>query len=211
MEHEKTIRQPKQKRSIQTKERILSAAMQLFCKKGYFETTTNEIAKAAGISIGSLYSYFSDKDTILAELLDRHHEHFMSVFEILNTEMNTRLYSENLREWLRCLVRNLIDLHLTVKDFNRVLNELYYVKPEVAAVLDLHMGEIRKAVLDLLTRNVNKAHAADLEAVSFVVVDFVSVLVDRIVLKGLTIESERIFKVGTDMLYSACFHNLNAD
>ena len=71
MDNEKTVRQPKQKRSIQMKEKILSAAMQLICDMGFFETTTNEIAKAAGISIGSLYSYFSDKDTILAELLER--------------------------------------------------------------------------------------------------------------------------------------------
>ena len=122
MDNEKTVRQPKQKRSIQMKEKILSAAMQLICDMGFFETTTNEIAKAAGISIGSLYSYFSDKDTILAELLERHHQHFMSVFEVLSTEMNVQLYSENLHEWLRRLVMKLIDLHLTVKDFNRALS-----------------------------------------------------------------------------------------
>ena len=50
MDNEKTVRQPKQKRSIQMKEKILSAAMQLICDMGFFETTTNEIAKAAGNS-----------------------------------------------------------------------------------------------------------------------------------------------------------------
>ena len=38
MDNEKTVRQPKQKRSIQMKEKILSAAMQLICDKGFFET-----------------------------------------------------------------------------------------------------------------------------------------------------------------------------
>lgn len=207
MDGEKAIRQPKQRRSIQMKERILSAAMGQICEKGFFETTTNEMAKAAGISIGSLYSYFSDKDAILAELLDRHHEHFMSVFETLNTDMNVRLYSENPHEWLSCLVQNLIDLHLSVKDFNRVLSELYYVKPDVARVLDLHMEEVRKTVLELLTQDAGRVKAADLEAASVVIVDFISALVDRIVFKGILVEDERIFSVGIDMLCSACFLN----
>lgn len=209
MDNEKTVRQPKQKRSIQMKEKILSAAMQLICDKGFFETTTNEIAKAAGISIGSLYSYFSDKDTILAELLERHHQHFMSVFEVLSTEMNVQLYSENLHEWLRRLVMKLIDLHLSVKDFNRALSELYYAKPEVAAILDSHEEEIRRAVLELLRENVSRVQADDLEAASVIIVDFINALVDRAVFKSTSIENERILDVGTDMLYMACFHKEN--
>ena len=209
MDNEKTVRQPKQKRSIQMKEKILSAAMQLICDKGFFETTTNEIAKAAGISIGSLYSYFSDKDTILAELLERHHQHFMSVFEVLSTEMNVQLYSENLHEWLRRLVMKLIDLHLSVKDFNRALSELYYAKPEVAAILDSHEEEIRRAVLELLRENVSRVQADDLEAASVVIVDFINALVDRAVFKSTSIENERILDVGTDRLYMACFHKEN--
>lgn len=206
MDTEKTIRQPKQKRSMEMKEKILSSAMVLICEKGFFQMTTNEIAKEAGISIGSLYSYFLDKDTILAELLERHHNHFMTVFQTLNTEMNRRLYTENLHEWLRCLVIKLIDLHLSVKDFNRALEELYYAKQDVAAVLDLHREEIRKAVLELLTRNQDRVKAGDLEAASVVIVDFIDALVDRIVFKSTPIEKERILNTGVTMLYEACFY-----
>lgn len=205
MDNDKTIRLPKQKRSIQMKEKILGAAMRLICEKGYFETTTNEIAKEAGISIGSLYSYFSDKDAILGDLLERHHAHFTSVFETLNTEMNVRLYSENPREWLQRLVQKLVDLHQSVKDFNRALDELYYAKPDVAAVLDSHMEEIRAFVLDLLRQNAGRVKVKDLEAASVAIVDFINALVDRIVFKATAIEAERILDVGVDMLYSACF------
>lgn len=206
MDTEKTIRQPKQKRSMEMKERILSSAMRLICEKGFFQMTTNEIAKAAGISIGSLYSYFSDKDTILAELLERHHNHFMTVFQTLNTEMNRRLYTENLQEWLRRLVKKLIDLHLCVKDFNKALEELYYAKKDVAAVLDLHREEIRKVVLELLGRNQDRVKADDLEAASVVIVDFIDALVDRIVFKSTPVEEERILDTGVTMLYEACFY-----
>jgi Transcriptional regulator len=70
------VRQPVQDRSINKREKILNAALELFCEVGYYKTTTNEIAKRAHVSIGSLYSYFADKDTIFFEVLDRYHHKF---------------------------------------------------------------------------------------------------------------------------------------
>lgn len=48
---------------------ILEAASQLFDRGG---ATTTSIAARAGVSIGSLYEYFRDKDAILGSLVDRH-------------------------------------------------------------------------------------------------------------------------------------------
>ena len=64
----KSVRQPKQSRSIEKKESILNAALTMFGEKGYYNTTTNEIAEAAGVSIGTLYAYFENKETILLEI-----------------------------------------------------------------------------------------------------------------------------------------------
>jgi len=64
------IREPKQKRSIEKKERIIKAGYDLFAEKGYFSTNTAEIAKAAGVSTGIVYGYFHDKRDILLETLD---------------------------------------------------------------------------------------------------------------------------------------------
>ena len=64
------IREPKQKRSIEKKERIIRAGYDLFAKKGYFSTNTAEIAKEAGVSTGIVYGYFHDKRDILLEALD---------------------------------------------------------------------------------------------------------------------------------------------
>lgn len=66
---EKSIRQPKQQRSIDKKERIIKAAYELFSEKGYHSTVTSDIAKRAGVSTGIVYGYFADKRDILFYVL----------------------------------------------------------------------------------------------------------------------------------------------
>ena len=51
------VREPIQKRSIEKKEKIISAGFGLICKKGYYNTNTAEIAKAANVSTGILKKY----------------------------------------------------------------------------------------------------------------------------------------------------------
>ena len=137
MENKKSVRRPQQKRSIQMKETILEVSKSLFCENGYYNTTTNEIAKTAGISIGSLYSYFPDKDAILTELLERSNQyHFSNVFEKLRPESSAQLYLKEPKKWLYDLVNTLIQLHEAEKDFLRELNVLYFAKPEVKAIKD---------------------------------------------------------------------------
>lgn len=201
MNVEKNIREPKQKRSIQMKEKILDAAMVLICEKGYFDTTTNEIAKTAKISIGSLYSYFADKDTILMELLERYNQYFMAVFEDIKTEANAQLYKTDKHKWLVCLVENLIKLHLFAEDFAKELNVLYYAKPEVTAVMNKQSEKIRASILDILMQNKEDIKVTDLEAASIVIFDFISALVDRIVFKENVTDSKCIIDTGIDMLY----------
>lgn len=65
-------RQPTQARARETVEAIIEAAAQVFERHGYTAGTTNRIAERAGVSIGSLYEYFPDKDAILIELSKRH-------------------------------------------------------------------------------------------------------------------------------------------
>lgn len=72
---DKDVRIPRQKRSIEKKQRIIKVAHQLFDKNGYYATNTAMIAKQAGLSVCSIYSYFQDKkDIMLACLQDNSEE-----------------------------------------------------------------------------------------------------------------------------------------
>ncbi len=78
--HPATVRRkPTQARSERTVARILDAAAHVFAELGYTATTTNHVAKAAGVSIGSLYQYFPNKDALLVALEERHLDDAMVV------------------------------------------------------------------------------------------------------------------------------------
>lgn len=66
----KLVRQPQQERSIEKKNKIITAGYQLFSEVGYYGTNTAEIAKRAGVSTGIVYGYFSDKRDILICVLE---------------------------------------------------------------------------------------------------------------------------------------------
>jgi AcrR family transcriptional regulator len=52
-------------------ERILDGGARVLTERGYQDASTNRIAREAGVSPGSLYHYFADKDAIVAELTRR--------------------------------------------------------------------------------------------------------------------------------------------
>ncbi|TIC83254.1 TetR/AcrR family transcriptional regulator [Nocardioides sp. GY 10113] len=65
-------RNPSQARSRQTVERIVAAGRTVLADEGYDAFSTNRVAAAAGVSPGSLYQYFADKEAILAVVIDRY-------------------------------------------------------------------------------------------------------------------------------------------
>src|SRR5690348_6485855 len=62
---------PVQQRAADTIEVILQAAAQILQKRGRSALNTNHIAERAGISVGTLYQYFPNKQAILIEIARR--------------------------------------------------------------------------------------------------------------------------------------------
>jgi len=61
-------RMPRQARATQTVASIVEAAAQILEKGGLATFTTNAVAERAGVSIGTLYQYFADKDALVIAL-----------------------------------------------------------------------------------------------------------------------------------------------
>ncbi|MGB3542976.1 TetR/AcrR family transcriptional regulator [Rubrivirga sp.] len=63
-------KRPQQERSRITVEAVLEAAAQVLEAGGYAGLTTTAVAERAGVSIGTLYQYFPDKDAVVAGLVE---------------------------------------------------------------------------------------------------------------------------------------------
>lgn len=100
-------RKPTQERSREMVEWILEAALRLFSEKGYKLTTTNKIAELAGVSVGSLYHYFPNKESILLELGVLHRK--MVYHEII--AMLKRGSGTDLRDALKKVIGRVVKLH----------------------------------------------------------------------------------------------------
>lgn len=64
-------KQPRQARARHTVEAIIEASARILEQQGHGGFTTNGVAELAGVSIGTLYQYFPDKDALLGELIAR--------------------------------------------------------------------------------------------------------------------------------------------
>lgn len=62
---------PRQQRSREMVTRLLDATAATLAERGLDHTTTNHIAERAGVSVGSLYQYFPDKNALVEALLER--------------------------------------------------------------------------------------------------------------------------------------------
>src|ERR1017187_3771063 len=74
-------RDPAQERSRQTVDAIVEAAGRLLVEHGRLGVTTNAVAERAGVSIGSLYQYFPNKEAIFAALQERHRDQVMPLIQ----------------------------------------------------------------------------------------------------------------------------------
>ena len=111
---------PRQERSMVTVDAIFEAASQVFSENGY-DVTTDKIAERAGVSIGTLYQYFPNKDSILFGLWKRHVveaeaivDSFMEDF-LLNHEKDASM--------TRILVEYMIALHLDNPGQHRLFSD----------------------------------------------------------------------------------------
>ena len=81
-------KQPQQSRSAQLVADILEAAIRVLVRDGAYQFTTARVAEAAGVSVGSLYQYFPNKEAILFRLQAVEWQQTMSQLEHILGDLN---------------------------------------------------------------------------------------------------------------------------
>ncbi|KJC60815.1 hypothetical protein UP10_11305 [Bradyrhizobium sp. LTSPM299] len=152
----KARKQPLQQRSRETVAVILEAAARVLEQRGLEGYNTNAVAERGGISVGSVYQYFPNKDALTLALIARFED------ELLEKVRDAFAASEgkSLTAALKLLVRAQIEVHAERAGLNRILEtEEDRLRPTssdssasgelkalVRALLERHRSEIGKPV-----------------------------------------------------------------
>lgn len=74
-------RKAKQDRARETVGVVLEAAARVLARHGYAGATTNRIAEAAGVSVGTVYEYFANKEAVFEALVEREMEELLAALQ----------------------------------------------------------------------------------------------------------------------------------
>lgn len=203
VENRRNSRNLKQARAFNTKEKIIEIAYKLFCEKGYYKTTSIEIAKTAGVSIGCFYSYFKDKDAVFFEILDLYNRDFLQITNEISNMLGE--YKKDKKKWLLFVINKLVDMHEASKDLNKELNTLYNSNSTVASVLDEQHNKVKRFIIDFFTMCKSDIKVNDIDAAAIIVYDMIDSIVNRIVFDKKDMEPDRILQAGIEALNKYLF------
>ncbi|WP_203448842.1 MULTISPECIES: TetR/AcrR family transcriptional regulator [unclassified Mycobacteroides] len=149
-------RTPRQERSRLMVERIVDAGRQVLIEHGYEGASTNRIAEAAGISPGSLYQYFPNKDVIIAAVVDEYADRITAAVTHELMEQVGRASD------LHAVRRTLAVLLDTMSEQPELLRAMIEHTPRLGlgskiADFERRVGEL--AVMDLRVRSSTSKHA----------------------------------------------------
>ena len=145
------VREPIQKRSIEKKEKIIKYGFDLICEKGYYSTNTAEIAKAAGVSTGIVYSYFNDKHDILLAGLKRYGNNifYPNIDFIKDIEIN----KNNLDEIIRKTISQFVKDHKLSQSAHEEITSMAHSDKDVATFFHENEIEMTNVIVELLEKN----------------------------------------------------------
>ncbi len=167
---------PVQKRSRATVEAILEAAAQVFEAHGYAAGTTNRIAESAGVSIGTLYQYFSSKEALVVALLEQHIEEIQRQMREWVGHMLAE--SHTLHEALEDYIAGMLDVHVHRPRLQHILLEETPLPEHVHHLLLEAEHRLAKTMAGLL-RTYPEVKRPNLEHSAYVVIQAVEALTHR--------------------------------
>ncbi|HHO51383.1 MAG TPA: TetR/AcrR family transcriptional regulator [Deltaproteobacteria bacterium] len=166
-------RTPIQERARATVEVLLEATAQILVELGYARLSTNRVARRAGVSVGTLYQYFPNKDALVEALAHRVSE---GQAEVIITQLQ-QTHDQSLEVAIRGLIQGIIASKR--------------VEPELAAALasevprngrlDLEQATLRRVcdVASAALRRRSDIRPVDPELASFALVHSIFAVIQR--------------------------------
>lgn len=196
------MRKPVQKRSQEKKEKIKNVAIKLFSEKGYHNVSTNEIAKNASISIGTLYNYFSDKKAIYDELVGDLYTQILSQIspEVLSPSDSPIVLIER-------YVNLIMEGHTYMTNFQREITALSYQNAEFRKLEDNYRAIATEKILLLLQNYENYLRITNLDTVSFILQTCIEAVIHEVQFYEIPYDKAAIIKELIQMLSRYLFRD----
>lgn len=132
-------RTPRQRRSQQTVDVILDATARVLVREGLPKLTTNRVAKVAGVSIGSLYQYFPNKDALVLAVAQRHSQRMQAML----AEHTVKFATASVQDAVRTYVHATLEAHAIEPELQRAL------LPAIVGGLE-HFADLQRNVVGLV-------------------------------------------------------------
>ena len=166
---ENEIKEPIQKRSIEKKDKIIRYGFDLICEKGYYNTNTAEIAKAAGVSTGIVYRYFKDKHDILLEGIRLYAD---SIFFPTLNNIDDEFQKTNLKEFFRSMINEFIENHKLSLVAHEEIMAMVHSDREIADFYHQYELNSTKNIVEFLqNKGINKKNLTEVVHISMGLVD----------------------------------------
>jgi len=170
-----------------------------FSKHGYARTTTTSIAARTGVSVGTLYQYFKDKDAILRELAGSRFDAIAAavVATLATPDPVGGTSRETALKSLQSVVRAVADYHREDPGLHAVLTERRYADP-VLDDLTTHSEHQMVARVEQLL--IAWGHQGDTAALAFVLFGMVEGTIHAHVLGESMVDDDRFFAALVDAM-----------
>jgi AcrR family transcriptional regulator len=142
------IKKPKQDRSKGTVDAILEAVTHIIDKDGPLGLTTNKIAEKAGVSVGSLYQYFKNKESIIEAILLRLTENNLNGFE---QQFSQKPEAVSIRSIIHIIVQTQFD---SIQSMGKLSSVLFEYAPQVLS--PSHFKNSDERIIKFLTDKTNE-------------------------------------------------------
>ncbi|MBY0322006.1 MAG: TetR/AcrR family transcriptional regulator [Reyranella sp.] len=166
-----------QERSRATVAALLDATARVLTREGYDRASTNRIAAVAGVSVGSLYQYFPNKEALVAALVARHNR---EILELAQGGLK-EVASLDLAAAVRAMVRAAVDAHLVDPALHRIFAEQVPRMGQLAKIEDLER-ETFLLVKSYLEARRDEISVSDLDTATSILVTTVEALTHQFVI-----------------------------
>ncbi len=196
------VKTPTQERSRQTVATILDACARLLISEGFYSITTDKIAKEADVSIGSLYQFFGNKESVVQAL----------VKNII--EEDKRIMTEKMRpisplppeQRIRAMIDVAIEIIRNKSELRSKLSTIQYYVADSS-----YMSESIRFYKEVVQYNLPQLPGRDMENVAYILVNTFIGLTNTIAVdKPAAIHDPNLVSEISRMLYNYLELNVSA-